>query len=160
MNIPIKSTKNVPKYATQGSSGFDLQAIHILKYFNASNEEIPVENINTDNTIHLLPNARVLVGTGLFADIPDGYEIQVRSRSGLTLKQGLVVANGIGTIDSSYKGEIGVILTNTSNSKVSFDIMDRIAQGVLVKVEKATFFQRDLLTPSDREGNGYGSTGK
>jgi dUTP pyrophosphatase len=138
-----KSNENTidPKYVYESDSGFDLYS---------------VENM----WIH--PFSRVLIPTGLHIDIPDGYEIQVRSKSGLALKQGLMVLNSPGTVDQGYLGEIQVILFNTTNEKVKIDKGQKIAQAVLCPVVSGkwvNFILKNELENKDRNENGFGSTG-
>lgn len=134
----------LPEYADDGCSGMDLRAF------------LPV------NGLSLKPNERVLIPTRVVAEIPQGYEVQIRSRSGLTLKKGLVVANGIGTIDASYRGEWGVILHNISDDVQHVANGERIAQAVLAKVEKIEWKvvqNESELTQTKRGSGGFGSTG-
>lgn len=130
-----------PSYAYESDSGFDLYSV----------EEIWIQ-----------PFDRKLIPTGLHVDIPDGYEIQVRSKSGLALKQGLMVLNSPGTVDQGYLGEIQVILFNTTNQRVKIERGQKIAQAVLSPVVSGkwvNFIQKDNLENKDRNENGFGSTG-
>lgn len=116
----------------------------------------------TKNTIYINPGERVLVHTGIYANIPLGYEIQVRSRSGLTLKRGLIVANSPGTIDSSYTGEIGIIIYDISKEKQLIENGERIAQLVLSKVELADIEKVDHIdidSTNTRGTKGFGHSG-
>jgi len=138
-----KSNENTidPKYVYESDSGFDLYSVE-------------------DKWIH--PFDRVLIPTGLHVDIPDGYEIQVRSKSGLALKQGLMVLNSPGTVDQGYLGEIQVILFNTTNQKVKIEKGKKIAQAVLCPVVSGkwvNFILKNELENKDRNENGFGSTG-
>jgi len=139
-----KSDNPDPSYEKEGDSGFDIRS--------NMNEEV---NIN--------PGDRVLIKTGLHFEIPLGYELQVRSRSGLALKNGIMVLNSPGTVDSGYRGEIGVILYNSDRDKVfTVNKGDRIAQGVISAVQtigKTKFIKKDRLSNSDRGNGGFGSTG-
>jgi dUTP pyrophosphatase len=110
--------------------------------------------------ILLQPMQRCLVPTGLFIQLPDEYEAQIRPRSGLALKQGITCLNTPGTIDSDYRGEVGVILINLSNEIQQIHTGDRIAQMVINKVEKVTFIQVSTLTETERGEGGFGHTGK
>ena len=130
----------LPAYATAGAAGLDLQA--------AIAEPVTVK-----------PFGRALVPTGLCIAIPAGYEAQVRPRSGLALKQGLTVANAPGTIDSDYRGEVGVILLNTSDQPVVVERGMRIAQLVLAKVEQLAWQPVASLDQTARGAGGFGSTG-
>ena len=135
----------LPSYTTDGAAGADVRA-----------------NFAVGDRAHgttLQPGARGLVPTGLRAEIPAGYEIQVRPRSGLALKAGLTVANAPGTIDSDYRGPIGVILVNLSDKPVTISHGDRIAQLVCAPVVRAAFSLVDDLSDTTRGGGGFGSTG-
>ncbi len=142
MKIEIinKSKYDLPKYETSGSAGMDLMA-------------------NIDEPIQLNPLERYIVPTGLYIALPEGYEAQIRARSGLSYKHGITTANGIGTIDSDYRGEIGVILVNLSNETYTINAGDRIAQMVINKYETATFVEVEELTETTRNGGGFGHTG-
>lgn len=140
VKIINKSSFPIPEYKTSGSSGLDLYA-----------------NIGKD--IKLKPLETILVPTGLYLSIPEGYEGQIRARSGLALKHGITLANGIGTIDSDYRGEIGVILINLSNKEYTISRGDRIAQLVFIKYEKVEFEEVDKLDSTFRDKGGFGSTG-
>nr|DAL02219.1 MAG TPA: dUTPase [Caudoviricetes sp.] len=158
INIPVinKSSNELPKYAHKGDAGFDLRA--------------NVEEIKNDNylfnaikfnatTIILNPGGRVLIPTGLYMAIPEGYELQIRPRSGLALKYGITVVNTPGTIDATYRGNIGVILKNDGTEPFIIEQGDRIAQGVLNKVEEANLIETDYLDETDRSDSGYGKSG-
>ena len=140
INIINKSTFETPKYMTEGSAGLDLKAML----------ESPVE---------LKPLGRVLVPTGLYLSIPSGYEGQIRGRSGLALKHGISLANGIGTIDSDYRGEIKVILINLSNESYTVNNGDRIAQLVFIKYTKCELVEVEDLDETKREDGGFGHSG-
>jgi dUTP pyrophosphatase len=135
------SSNPLPQYATPGSAGMDLRAF-------------------LEEPVSLQPGERQLVPTGLFLQIPEGYEGQVRPRSGLALKQGITCLNSPGTVDSDYRGEIKVILVNLSNEVQVLHSGDRIAQLVIQKVEKADMVIVDRLTETVRAAGGFGSTGK
>ena len=158
INVPVinKSSNELPKYAHKGDAGFDLRA--------------NVEEIENDNylfnaikfnatTIILNPGGRVLIPTGLYMAIPEGYELQIRPRSGLALKYGITVVNTPGTIDAVYRGNIGVILKNDGTEPFIIEQGDRIAQGVLNKVEEANLIEVDSLDETDRSDSGYGKSG-
>lgn len=136
-----KSNNALPEYATSGSSGLDIRA-HIAE------------------AITLLPLERTLVPTGLFLEIPQGYEVQIRPRSGLAAKQGITCLNTPGTIDSDYRGEIKVILINLSNEAQTIQPADRIAQMVLQKVEQAELIAVEAINVTARNEGGFGHTGK
>ena len=138
--IRINETE-LPKYETIGSAGMDVRA-----------------NITED--VILVPGAIKLIPVGLKVEIPVGYEIQVRPRSGLALKHGLGMANSIGTIDSDYRGEIGVIAINLSDKAYTIKPGERIAQLVLNKVEQIEWVEVEALGTTERGAGGYGHTGK
>lgn len=140
IRITNKSNNQNPSYQTSGSSGMDLRAF------------IPT-------SIILPPGERVLVPTGLYLEIPENYEAQVRSRSGLALKKGITVLNSPGTIDADYRGEIGVILINLSDSDFEINTGDRIAQMIIAKHETIEWEAVDKLDGSVRGDKGFGSTG-
>lgn len=138
-------------YATQGSSGFDLRAINVL----CNGKEFDLK----DEKFELKPQERCLVKTGIYSAINQGFELQIRPRSGLALKNGITVLNTPGTVDSDYRGEIGVILFNSSNQDFSISIGDRIAQCVVCKIEKVDFKFQEILDETERSEAGFGSTG-
>ena len=131
----------MPEYATPGSSGMDLRAY-------------------LEEPVSLKPMERKLLPTGLFLEIPEGYEIQVRPRSGLALKHGLTCLNSPGTVDSDYRGEIKIILINLSNEEHIIQHGDRIAQMVVSKIEKVILQPSSQLNSSLRGEGGFGHTGK
>lgn len=135
-----KSKHPLPQYETIASAGMDVRA-------------------NIDEPISLAPLERLLVKTGLFVEIPLGYEIQVRPRSGLAFKKGITVLNGPGTIDADYRGEIGVLLVNLSSEPFVIEDGERIAQLVLASHEQAQWQEVEILEDSDRGQGGFGSTG-
>lgn len=143
MNIRIvnQSAFELPSYATIGSAGMDLRA-HLAA------------------TVVLQPLERRVIPTGLYIELPQGYEAQIRPRSGLALKKGLSIPNAPGTIDSDYRGEIGVILINLSDTAIEIAAGDRIAQMVIARYEHVTWQLTEELTTSNRGTSGYGSTGK
>jgi dUTP pyrophosphatase len=140
VKIINKSNNLLPEYATAGSAGMDLRA-------------------NLSDAVVLRPGVRMVVPTGLFMAIPKGYEMQVRPRSGMAYKYGITVLNSPGTIDSDYRGDIGVILINLSNDTFTVRNGDRIAQAVFAKYEKAVFLETDSLEETKRGAGGFGSTG-
>ena len=140
INIVNKSKHNLPHYETEASAGMDLRA-------------------NISEPITLKPLERVIVKTGLFIELPQGFEAQVRPRSGLAAKKGVTVLNAPGTIDADYRGEIGVILTNLSNNDFIIEDGERIAQLVIAKHERAQWIQVDELSETSRGTGGFGSTG-
>jgi len=130
----------LPDYSTALSAGMDLRA-------------------NLGNSVTLKSLERKLIPTGLFMELPEGYEAQIRPRSGLALKKGISVLNTPGTIDSDYRGEIGIILINISGSDFVVNNGDRICQMVINKVEKITWTEVSSLEESDRGAGGFGHTG-
>jgi dUTP pyrophosphatase len=131
----------LPSYATPGAAGLDIRA-HISE------------------AIVLQPLERKLIPTGLFLEIPLGYEVQIRPRSGLAFKHGITVLNSPGTIDADYRGEIGVLLVNLSNEAFTIEPAERIAQMIVAKHEQATWLPINELSDSERGTGGFGSTGK
>jgi dUTP pyrophosphatase len=162
VKIINKSNNPLPTYATEGSAGIDLKAsfTQLDNDFKGNNFERIIDNNLNKNYILLHPNGRILIPTDLYMEIPKGYEFQVRSRSGIALKEGLIILNGIGTIDEDYRGNIGLILFNASNCTVKIKSGDKLGQGVLCKYEKIEFKEVTQLSDTDRGKNGYGSTGK
>ena len=142
MKIKIinKSRHDLPHYETIASAGMDLRASL------------------TESRV-LKPLERTIVGTGLFIELPIGYEAQVRPRSGLAAKKGITVLNAPGTIDADYRGEIGVILANLSNEDFTINNGERIAQLVIAKHERAEWIEVEELSETDRGEGGFGSTG-
>ncbi len=141
VKIINQSPHPLPAYATSGSSGMDLRAY------------LP-------EPVLLQPMQRVLIPTGLLIELPQGYEAQIRPRSGLAIKQGITCLNTPGTIDADYRGEIKVILINLSGEVQAIHDGDRIAQMVIQQVEKITWLQTDQLITTERNEGGFGSTGK
>ena len=135
------SSNPLPQYATKGSSGMDIRASLYIP-------------------ISLQPLERSLIPTGLFVEIPQGYEIQVRPRSGLAIKQGITCLNTPGTIDSDYRGEIKIILINLSSEVQVINHGDRIAQMIIQKVERAELEPVEILNETERAEGGFGHTGK
>jgi len=143
INVKIinRSNNALPEYATAGSSGMDIRA-----------------DLNEPVTIK--PLERVLISTGLFIELPRGYEAQIRPRSGLAIKYGITCLNTPGTIDADYRGEIKVILINLSQEQHSLQPGDRIAQMIIQKVEKAFLVPVIELNKTERNAGGFGHTGK
>jgi dUTP pyrophosphatase len=140
VKIINKGHQQLPAYATPQSAGMDLRA-------------------NIDAAITLKPMERKLIPTGLFMALPEGYEAQVRPRSGLALKYGITVLNSPGTIDADYRGEVGVILINLSQEDFIINDGERIAQMVIARHETADFEQVEVLDDTERGEGGYGHTG-
>ena len=140
--IRIKAEKGavIPHYATEGAAGADISA-----YLSAP--------------VTLRPGEYKAIPTGLFMEIPEGYEVQVRPRSGLALKHGITVLNAPGTIDSDYRGEVKVILINHSSEAFTIQNGDRIAQIVVARVHRFPFVEVDDLSATERGEGGFGSTG-
>jgi len=142
MNVQIinKSKHDLPKYETKGAAGLDLKA-------------------NISESIFLKPLERAIIKTGLFIALPQGYEAQVRPRSGLAAKKGITVLNSPGTVDADYRGEIGVILVNLSNDIFEVTDGERVAQLVIAKHEQAEWLEVEELDSTERGAGGFGSTG-
>lgn len=141
IKIINNSTNALPAYETIGSSGMDLRA-------------------NLAEPVNLLPMQRALIPTGLFIELPLGYEVQVRPRSGLAIKHGITCLNTPGTIDSDYRGELKIILINLSSDPFTIQHGERIAQMVVQPVVKATWEEVKVLNESKRGEGGFGHTGK
>jgi dUTP pyrophosphatase len=141
IKIVNKSKHDLPKYSTKLSAGMDLRA-------------------NLDEPVFLKSLERKLIKTGLFIELPAGYEAQIRPRSGMALKEGITVLNAPGTIDADYRGEIGVILANLSNQVVEIKDGDRICQMVIAAHESVTWEAVEDLEKSERGEGGFGHTGK
>ena len=141
VKIVNKGRQQLPAYATSQSAGMDLRA-------------------NIEEPIELQPLERRLIPTGLFMALPDGYEAQVRPRSGLALKHGITVLNTPGTIDADYRGEVGVILVNLSNTPFTIEPGERIAQMVIAKYEQAALEEVEVLDETERGAGGYGHSGR
>lgn len=135
------STNELPAYQTAGAAGLDIRA-------------------NLEEPIVLAPLQRTLVPTGLFLEIPEGYEVQVRPRSGLAAKHGITVINAPGTIDSDYRGEVKVPIVNLSDESFTIAHGERIAQMIFAKYERVIFQQVEELSDTQRGTAGFGSTGK
>ncbi|CAI8237586.1 MAG: dUTP diphosphatase [Flavobacteriaceae bacterium] len=140
VKIINKSSHPLPSYQTSQSAGMDLRA-------------------NNPEPIVLKPLMRAIVPTGLFIELPEGYEAQIRPRSGLAAKKGIGLVNSPGTIDADYRGEIGVIVVNLSNEDFTIENGERIAQMVIAKHEVASWQEVESLNESDRGSGGFGSTG-
>ncbi|WLD23958.1 dUTP diphosphatase [Flavobacterium dauae] len=140
INIINKSQHALPSYETIASAGMDLRA-------------------NLSQPIVIEPMERSLIPTGLFMELPIGYEAQVRPRSGLALKKGITCLNSPGTIDADYRGEIGVILANLSKETFVVENGERIAQMVIAKHERAEWIEAEELSTTERGAGGFGSTG-
>ena len=143
ISVIIKNISDnpLPEYATSGSSGLDVKAF-------------------LDEPLTLKSLERMAVPTGLFVEIPAGYEIQIRPRSGLALREGITCLNTPGTIDADYRGEIKILLINLSQQEQTIQPGDRIAQMVLQKVEKISWKEEDSISATERNTGGFGHTGK
>ena len=140
VQIVNTSANQLPEYATAGSAGMDIRA-------------------NLPESVTLQPMERSMIPTGLFIELPDGYEAQIRPRSGLAIKQGITCLNSPGTVDADYRGELKVILINLSSSVQVINHGDRIAQMVIAKTEKAALVLVQQLNSSQRGEGGFGHTG-
>ena len=141
VNIINKSNNVLPAYETASSAGMDLRAF-------------------VDADVVLKPFERKLIPTGLYIELPDGYEAQIRPRSGLAIKSGITVLNSPGTIDADYRGEIKVILVNLSQDDFIIKSGDRVCQMVIAKHEKAEFVEVNEISETERGAGGFGHTGK
>lgn len=141
VKIINQSANPLPEYATNGSAGMDLRA-------------------NLESPITLQPLERSLIPTGIFIELPEGYEAQVRPRSGLAIKQGLTCLNSPGTIDADYRGEVKVILINLSQEPQIIQHADRIAQMIVSKVERVQWEETTRISVTSRQEGGFGHTGK
>lgn len=140
IKVVNKSNNPLPSYSTVSSSGMDLRA-------------------SLSQSINIAPGERALVPTGIYIQLPEGYEAQVRPRSGLALKHGITVLNSPGTVDADYRGEIKVLLVNLGNSIFTVNGGDRIAQIVFAKYEKGEFVEVDCLDETERADGSFGHTG-
>ena len=140
IKIINQSSNPLPEYATTGSSGMDIRA-------------------NLAGSVTLKPMERNMIPTGLFIELPDGYEAQIRPRSGMAIKQGITCLNSPGTVDSDYRGELKVILINLSDTAQMINHGDRIAQMIIAKTEKAALVLVEQLSNSQRGEGGFGHTG-
>ncbi len=139
--IRIKSrTGNMPSYETEGSAGADIRAC-------------------LDEPITLMPGERRLIPTGMYVELPEGVEAQIRARSGLSIRHGITMINGVGTVDSDYRGEWNVPMVNLGQEPYTINDGDRIAQAVFSRYEKASFILVDEVNSTERGGGGFGSTG-
>ncbi|MDR0983232.1 MAG: dUTP diphosphatase [Culturomica sp.] len=141
IKIVNNSKHPLPEYKTKQSAGVDIRA-------------------NIDEPVILKSLNRALIPTGLYIELPEGYEAQMRPRSGLALKEGLGLLNSPGTIDADYRGEIGIIVVNLSTEDITINDGDRICQMVINKVEQADFVKVEILTETERGSGGFGHTGK
>jgi dUTP pyrophosphatase len=140
IKIVNSSDNPLPEYETKGSVGLDLRA-------------------HLQEPVMMKPLQRALIPTGLYIELPDGYEAQVRPRSGLALKKGLTCLNSPGTIDSDYRGEIKIIMINLSNETTVINTGERIAQMIISKIEKVKLHEVDELSETERGEGGFGHTG-
>lgn len=141
IRIVNQSKHPLPGYQTENSAGVDLRA-------------------NLSDPLCIRPMQRILVPTGLFIELPEGYEAQIRPRSGLALKHGVTVLNSPGTIDADYRGEIGIILINLSDTDFIINDGERICQMIISKYEKVSFELVEKLNETQRGGGGFGHTGR
>ena len=140
VKVVNKSKHSLPHYSTIASAGMDLRA-------------------NIEESISLKPLERTIVKTGIFMELPVGFEAQVRPRSGLAFKKGITVLNSPGTVDADYRGEVGVILVNLSAEEFVIEDGERIAQMVIAKHEQADWVEVETLDETERGAGGFGSTG-
>lgn len=141
VKIVNHSKHPLPEYKTKASAGMDIRA-------------------NLNEIVTLKPLERKLIPTGLFIELPEGYEAQIRPRSGLALNEGLGLLNSPGTLDADYRGELGVIVVNLSNAVITIEDGERICQMIINRVEQAEWVEVDELSDSERGKGGFGHTGK
>ncbi len=141
VKIVNRSKHELPAYSTSASAGMDLRA-------------------NLEKDIILLPLERALIPTGLYIELPEGYEAQIRPRSGLALKSGISILSSPGTIDADYRGEIGIIIVNLSNKEYTIKDGERISQMIVAKHERIKWNEVDLLEETKRGKGGFGHTGR
>jgi dUTP pyrophosphatase len=140
IKIRTENGAPLPEYETGGSAGMDLKAF-------------------IGESVTIAPGSRCVIPTGIYIELPDGYEAQIRARSGLAAKRGITMVNGVGTIDSDYRGEIKVALINLGGEAFKIENGDRIAQMIIARYEKAVWNKVDDLTDTKRGGGGFGHTG-
>lgn len=152
---------DIPVYATDGSSGFDIKVVELVKLYK-DDKELDItqilKNTSKNGYFYLRAGERALLRTGMWMEIPKGFELQARSRSGSSLKRGITVTNSPGTIDSDYRGEVGIILSNTTNNIAKITLREALAQGVIAPVVKGIFHKVDKLSSTVRGEGGFGST--
>lgn len=141
VKIVNHSRHPLPEYKTKASAGMDIRA-------------------NLEEVVTLKPLERKLIPTGLFIELPEGYEAQIRPRSGLALNEGLGILNSPGTLDADYRGELGVIVVNLSNAVITIEDGERICQMIINRVEQAEWIEVDELSDTERGKGGFGHTGK
>lgn len=141
VKIVNHSRHPLPEYKTKASAGMDIRA-------------------NLEEVVTLKPLERKLIPTGLFIELPEGYEAQIRPRSGLALNEGLGLLNSPGTLDADYRGELGVIVVNLSNAVITIEDGERICQMIINRVEQAEWIEVDELSDTERGKGGFGHTGK
>lgn len=141
VKIVNHSKHPLPEYKTKASAGMDIRA-------------------NLEEVVTLKPLERKLIPTGLFIELPEGYEAQIRPRSGLALNEGLGLLNSPGTLDADYRGELGVIVVNLSNAVITIEDGERICQMIINRVEQAKWIEVDELSDTERGKGGFGHTGK
>lgn len=141
VKIVNHSKHPLPEYKTKASAGMDIHA-------------------NLEEVVTLKPLERKLIPTGLFIELPEGYEAQIRPRSGLALNEGLGLLNSPGTLDADYRGELGVIVVNLSNAVITIEDGERICQMIINRVEQAEWIEVDELSDTERGKGGFGHTGK
>lgn len=163
VKIILEDGVEMPVYATEGSAGFDIKVNKVLKLFKGNKEVNLDENLQNSISkgyIFLRPHERVLLGTGIRVELPPEKMLEIRSRSGSSLKRGLIVGNSPGTVDSDYRGEVGVIIINTTPFLAKIELGEAIAQGVVTDYYKAKFVEVDVFSETLRGEGGFGSTNK
>ena len=152
----------LPRYATSGSAGFDLKAMRVIALYTGTKKIDLTEKMNktiSEGKLTLRPNERALLGTGLSFEIPEGFQMEIRDKSGISLKKGLKVLNSPGTIDSDYRGEVGVIIYNSTPYLSTINLGEYIAQAVITPYFKVEFVESVKTSTTKRGFGGFGSTG-
>lgn len=166
VKIKLEEGVECPQYQTEGAAAFDIAPNKILKAYKGEIETDEVKLVKMQESflrqgyIKMRPFERILFGTGIFVQLPDNYELQVRSRSGISLKKGVIVTNSPGTVDEDYLGELGLIITNDTPFLNQVNINERLGQCALKKVYRASFnVVEEFDKVTERGDKGYGSTG-
>ena len=166
VNVINKSNNPLPKYETAGAAGFDIRVD-----LSRVTPDTPIKGFgdaeviwsgegHTVPMIRIAPKSRALLPTGIFTAIPEGWQVSCRPRSGMSIKKGLTLVNTPGTIDADYRGELGVILINLGSEDFVINNGERIAQIVVIKIEQPKIIEQNKLSKTNRDINGFGSTGK
>lgn len=159
IKIINKSGFPLPKYETDGAAGFDIRAVFEPFCVKEVLETLTEEEKELATTITIPPGGQYNFNTGLYVQIPEGYELQIRGRSGNAMRYGISITHGVGTIDSDYRGEIKIFITNHGTKPFRVKNGDRIAQGIIAPVLRAEWIEVEELSDTDRGQAGFGSTG-